>query len=193
MRSLKWFGVWLIGQFLAIVPCSAAIISGPVVFQGHTYYLLSQNTWAASEAEAAALGGHLATINSAAEHAFLQSQFGNFGGVQANLWIGLNDAANEGTFVWVSGEPVTYTNFAPGEPNAFFPTEDYVFMLTAQFDATGRWNDSRDSVFPFGLNFPPARGIVELVPAPSSLLLGVLGLGVLALCRRRGSLTNDRG
>jgi len=34
---------------------------------GHSYYLLSSNTWTASQAEAAALGGNL-PINDAAEN-----------------------------------------------------------------------------------------------------------------------------
>ena len=151
------------------------------------YYLLSENTWTASEAEAVALGGHLVTVNDATEQAFLVGQFGNFGGVQANLWIGLNDVAIEGVYTWVSGEPVLYTNFAPGEPNGFFPDEDYVHMLTAVFDPSGGWNDSRDLTFPFGTAFPPARGIVEVASVPdqpSTLVLSLVGLGALAAYRR---------
>jgi len=47
----------------------ASILTGPVVnpANGHVYYLLSQNTWSNAEAEAVALGGHLATIRNAAE------------------------------------------------------------------------------------------------------------------------------
>src|SRR5213594_729280 len=47
----------------------AGILAGPIVnpLNGHSYYLLSQNTWSNAEAEAVALGGHLATIRNAAE------------------------------------------------------------------------------------------------------------------------------
>ncbi len=34
-------------------------------------------------------------------------------------WIGLTDELNEGAFVWVTGEPLIYMNWAPGEPNDY--------------------------------------------------------------------------
>jgi hypothetical protein len=45
----------------------AGILAGPFVnpANGHSYYLLSQNTWSNAEAEAVSLGGHLATIRNA--------------------------------------------------------------------------------------------------------------------------------
>ncbi len=58
---------------LAIVSFSmsarAGILAGPVInpANGHSYYLLSQNTWSYAEAEAVSLGGHLATIRNAEE------------------------------------------------------------------------------------------------------------------------------
>src|SRR5262249_23259674 len=53
---------------------------------------------------------------------------------------GLTDAAMEGTFVWVSGEPVTYTNWNPGEPNNSGGNENYTEML----GSNGQWNDQPD-------------------------------------------------
>lgn len=53
----------------------------------------------------------LVTISSSAETTFL----GSF--ITENAWIGINDIANEGVFVWISGAPVFYTNWASGEPN----------------------------------------------------------------------------
>ena len=108
---------------LATVPgARAAVWGGPLTnaANGHTYYLLSPNNWTDSEAEARGLGGHLVTINDAAENQWVLNTFfpltANFG-PDASLWIGLNDAANEGQFVWASGEPVTFTYWYPGEPN----------------------------------------------------------------------------
>ena len=47
---------------LATVPAArAAVLAGPLTnaANAHTYYLLSADTWTASEAEARGLGGHL--------------------------------------------------------------------------------------------------------------------------------------
>lgn len=160
-----------------------SVMAGPVVnpANGHSYYFLSPNTWTASESEAISLGGHLATINDDAEHAFLLSRFGSFGNVQRLLWIGLNDSAVEGQFVWVSGEPSTYTNWAPGEPNNVNGNEDFVAMYYPNHSTNGRWNDWNDRTSdPIGL---PFHGVVEVVPEPlgASLSLSLSGL----LLRRR--------
>ena len=32
-------------------------------------------------------------------------------------WVGLNDIAEEGVFVWSDGSPNTYAKFVDGEPN----------------------------------------------------------------------------
>ena len=35
------------------------------------------------------------------------------------FWTGFNDIGRGGEFVWTTGEPVTYTNWHPGEPNNY--------------------------------------------------------------------------
>ena len=118
------------------------VLNGPVANpnNGHSYYLLSQATWTDSEAKAVQLGGHLVTINNQAEQDWVFSMFASFGGVDRNLWIGLNDAANEGTFVWSSGEPVTYTHWSLGEPNSG-AGEHYVHMFLPSISGASFWND----------------------------------------------------
>ena len=115
--------------FQAELLTRAAILAGPVTntANGHVYYLLSQNTWTASEAEARTLGGHLVTINDAAENQWVFATFSSFAGTGRNLWIGLTDAQQSGQFDWVSGQPVTYQNWSPGEPN-FIGQEHYASM-----------------------------------------------------------------
>ncbi|MCK5944073.1 MAG: hypothetical protein KAI24_18960 [Planctomycetes bacterium] len=95
---------------------------------GREYALLDPMPWAQAEAAAVAAGGHLATLRSSSEEAWIRQQFGD------TLWIGLTDAAQEGTWVWTSGEPVTYTNWLPGEPNNA-SNEDFTAL------APGGWND----------------------------------------------------
>jgi hypothetical protein len=60
---------------------------------GHTYHLLSADdgsglTWAASEAYAVSLGGHLTTINDNAENGWVFDTFADYGGVSRTLWTG---------------------------------------------------------------------------------------------------------
>src|SRR5690348_8348260 len=69
---------------------SSGILAGPIInhANGHSYYLISQNTWSNAEAQAVQLGGHLATVRNADEDRWIYSTFGGFGGA---LWIGLTD------------------------------------------------------------------------------------------------------
>ncbi|HXI54227.1 MAG TPA: C-type lectin domain-containing protein, partial [Candidatus Saccharimonadales bacterium] len=148
---------------LATVPgARAAVLAGPITnaVNAHSYYLLSSNTWTASEAEAVGLGGHLVTINDAAENQWVLNTFFPLTGVPyASLWIGLNDAANEGQFVWANGEPVAFTYWYPGEPNNL-GGEDYASIRhPSEAPPTGSWNDLADTPN------PPTFGVVE-VPTP---------------------------
>ena len=126
----------------------SSVIAGPIVnsANGHLYYLLPTNSWTASEAKAVSLGGHLVTIRSQAEQNFVYTNFGNFGGVARNLWMGMRRSpSNYNLFVWASGEPVTYTNWAPGEPNNCGGVETRVMMYSSATGAPGKWNDATDA------------------------------------------------
>jgi hypothetical protein len=116
----------------------AGAISGLTLlgaFESHAYYransqYASYNT--ASNA-AAAHGGYLASITSAAEQNWLFSN----GGWQAGDHLGASDQNSEGTWVWDSGEPFSYTNWSPGEPNnGNGSNQDYM-----QIYNNGLWDD----------------------------------------------------
>ena len=167
-------------------PAAADILTGPITnpANGNTYYLLEPDSWDNSEAEAVALGGHLVTVNDAAENQWIYDTFD--GGVGRNLWLGYNDVAVEGTFVWSSGETPGYTNWRPGEPNdgVGFPSsnQDYARMTA---ETPLNWDDisAEDALNP-NLSGGMPFGVVEVVPEPTSIgLLGVAGL--LTLKRRR--------
>ncbi|NCS57186.1 MAG: RHS famlily protein, partial [Microcystis aeruginosa G11-04] len=113
---------------------------------GHAYVLTDlPGTWTEVQSIAQGMGGNLVSINSAAENAFLVNQFGTY-----SFWIGLTDAAVEGNWKWVNGDPYTYTNWYPGEPNNA-GNEDYAIF---NWDGAGRWNDVPS-------NYSGYRGIVE--------------------------------
>lgn len=120
-------------------------------YQGRLYLLSASGTWNKAQAEAQSLGGNLVTINNSAEQQWLAQAFGT----SELLWIGLNDFAQEGIWQWVSGESLTYQNWADGEPNNSDPAnpfgEDYAVM---GWDGS-RWNDLSNG----WRNF---RGIIEL-------------------------------
>ncbi|PKQ60393.1 hypothetical protein BZG02_19610 [Labilibaculum filiforme] len=100
----------------------------------HTYYYSNGTATAQNAMLAAAnVGGHLVTITSQAENDFVDN-------LVDGVWIGLNDAASEGTFVWSNGEAVSFTNWNGVEPNDYGTGEDYTEMYS-----TGKWNDLPDT------------------------------------------------
>lgn len=142
----------------------AEILGGPIynAATGHAYYILTPNSWANSENEAMRLGGHLVTINDAAEQDWVYSTFARFNGDWRNLWIGFNDLAVEGAFTWASGETSAYSNWYTEEPNNAGGNENYAEI---SFSRSGKWNDVPNtwSNQPWPLN----SGIVEIVPLPA--------------------------
>ena len=52
-------------------------------------------------------------------------------------WIGFNDKASEGTWVWSDGSPTDYVNFQSGEPNSG-AAENCVFFYSGHGD---EWAD----------------------------------------------------
>src|SRR6266705_7101353 len=128
----------------------------------HVYLFLDAATWKASEAEAVKLGGHLATIRNQAEEDWVFKTFGNYGGNQHLLWIGLSDTAKKFHFSWSSGESASYTRWAPGEPNNVGNGEDFVAIYYPNHDQANKWNDWNDRITdPIGL---PMNGVVEIIP-----------------------------
>lgn len=158
--------------FPAFAQAGPAVIEGPLVnpANGNTYYLLGQASWTASEAAAVALGGHLATINDAAENQWVYDTFTQSGTVERSLWLGINDAAVAGTFVWSSGQASGYTNFSAGQPNNYGTGEQYAHMWSPGFVSAygfpaATWNDYVDGVVVDGSS--PLHGVVEVDSAPS--------------------------
>jgi len=95
--------------------------------------------WHSAESACLDLGGHLVAISSQQEDQRVTELQAAAGGDP--VWIGLNDLDQEGSWEWTTGEPVTYTNWAPGEPNDA-DGEDCVHVEGAAHPVHAwRWND----------------------------------------------------
>lgn len=169
---------------------SSALVYGDVIVgvpilnpaNGHEYYLLSEQSWQDAEAEAQSLGGHLVTINDAAENQWVLETFDD--ARTAFFWIGFNDFAVEDNFEWASGEATTFVNWGSIEPNnstASNPNgEDFALMLTETKNGfiAGEWNDGTGTAF-------GVAEVVTVVPEPGSALLLLIGaVGYIAIIRR---------
>jgi hypothetical protein len=125
--------------------CAPATIAGYTLighYGGHTYFRSNTSSnWPTAKTNAEALGAHLVTISSAAENAFLS-------GIGQH-WGGMTDETVEGTWAWVTGEPVVYTSWQAGEPNNAGGNQDY---LVLNYSGTN-WDDQGNSSLPHIVEF----------------------------------------
>jgi hypothetical protein len=114
---------------------------------GHYYeYVNGQLTWSSAETSAEGSWAHLVTIQDAGENAFVQSL------IEAGpAWIGATDTDTEGLFLWVTGEPFAYSNWAPGEPDDDFLTGGAGDWLAMMDDGT--WIDTNGNFVGFVQGF----------------------------------------
>jgi Ca2+-binding RTX toxin-like protein len=135
---------------------------------GHLYTLTSPGlSWDAAEAEAVQQGGHLVTVSDAKENQFLVDTFLHSDNHRNMYWLGFNDVAVEGQFVWSSGEQSSYehwhrTNGVATEPNNAGGIEHYAIFNwhygVGWTDEKGTWNDGSA-----GARYP---GLVEIENSP---------------------------
>jgi len=89
---------------------------GAVAFGGHHYKMIAARgiTWHDAVKACKTLGGHLVTIESAGELAFLIKLTG-----RGRLWVGLTDEKVEGRWVTPDGKPMSrsFRQWLSGEPN----------------------------------------------------------------------------
>jgi uncharacterized repeat protein (TIGR01451 family) len=178
-----------VSGLLVIIPATALFLMpyGPARAEqltainpsnGHTYVLLEQSSWSDAENHAVDLGGHLATIDDAAENEWVYDTFGRLSVMSASgdptwigIWIGLWDPVglNElDDYVWVDGSDAVYRNWDTTYSEPSSASEQWVGMFT-EADPRGRdaaWNDFNDDEWDLGL---PMRGLVEISIAAADL------------------------
>ncbi len=188
---------------------------------GHFYEAMnvpSGISWSDAEAQASLLQfdgvqGYLATITSAAENNFVFSAVAD----NPSLWNGqgpwlggYRDPSDpnysqdpNSAWHWVTGEPWSYVNWAPGEPNQGFSTptnylQYFIDTTLSTGDPAPYWNDTFDTnpnpsqpVLGYIVEFsvlPPT--VSSGVPEPVTTVLSILSLGVIgwiASARRWGN------
>ena len=112
---------------------------------GHWYSRVeATESWNWHESNCRALGGHLATVTSSAEQAFV----GTLNAV-SNTWIGgyqIPNSCEPGCgWAWVTGEMWSYQNWDSWAPDNYYPNDNYLHVDTND----NRWNDQvEDSNYP---------------------------------------------
>lgn len=164
----------LVASFFAMTlaaTASAQIVQWTTASGGNGHYyeavlVPSGISWTQARNAAQSRGGYLATPTSAAENNFVfqrinQPQYWNqepAGGSNLGPWLGAYQTFDNGStpsanWVWVTGEPWSYTNWYSGEPNNFLGSgEDYLSFKchgTANCRSSG-WNDLPDAISTFG-------------------------------------------
>lgn len=151
------------------------------------------------------MGGHLATITSAAETAFivehLPTAIENADGVfEGGAYIGAHqpgggDGTADGGWEWVTGEAWSYTNWSSGEPNnSCGPNcgEDYAHFWHSgpqptpeeSFVWDGHWNDVTNLVKGFVVEYEPDGGgsieaDIDVKPGSNTNPINPRGKGVI--------------
>ena len=163
---------------------------------GHEYAVITNLTrWTLQQSAAQAQGGHLVTISSAAENAFVLSVLAaSEAQYPYSAWyyyIGLAQDAGSaepaGGWRWVTGELLAdtgYANWATGEPNNGGSPTGWENVGTI-YKANGRWNDGNQNSYlravieragaavdetPPSLSLDPANPSVLPLTAPGALV-----------------------
>lgn len=143
--------------------------------------------------------GHLVSVTSAGENEFLRSQFASLifetPGVNAGphdiayAWIGLFAPTPTANLEWTTGESVSYTNWAPSEPN-FYGQDlwQYTHYWNRDFGngPSWTWNNERNEGYSVFENnrygyIAEYDSPLSPVPEPAAVfvwsLLGLCGIG----------------
>jgi hypothetical protein len=154
---------------------------------GHLYQRIDTGlTWHNARDYCANLGAHLVTIGSQEENQSVYELL-PWG------WLGATDEATEGVWEWVTGEPWTFTDWAPGEPNNCCPPshcggsgctpEHYLTFWGDPYPS--QWNDVPDGISFFVCEWDL---LIDIKPGsyPNSINLGSHGVVPVAVLTTDG-------
>ncbi len=134
------------------IPANVTVLASTVVkYDRGAYYLIeTPTTWKNANQFCKQMGGHLAVIDSPLDQARICSLLEH--AAANDYWIGATDEAAEGEWLWITGEPMLYANWADGQPDNYNSDnggENYL-----QVYRNGTWNDSgKDTTIGFIIQF----------------------------------------
>lgn len=127
-----------------------------VEYEGRYYKFYNESlSWNEAKDACEDLGGHLATITSTQEQAFLSDYVYEAG--KYCYWLG-GHKTDDG-WRWVTGEPMNYANWSMGEPNAQTYGENYLHLFATEWIGAigmkwvGEWNDASNHGAPYAGQF----------------------------------------
>lgn len=114
-----------------------------VVLKGHIYELYDKPTsWETAKLVCENKGGHLATITSSEEQKVIESLIRY--GKRTFYNVGATNLENINEWKWVTGESMSYTNWAIGEPNNVANIERYLSVFNNE-NYLAQWNDTTNA------------------------------------------------
>jgi hypothetical protein len=149
-RVLVAVGAAVLGLLGVASSAKAELVLSAVGPTGSTYdlYVSEDKGWSGANAVAQSVDGHLVTITSPAEQAFVEQLLVDGNAPTGQYWMGFT-RSNATTFGWITGEPLGYQHWEAGEPNNLRGEETAGGVLWSQpgastFARRGFWNDLPD-------------------------------------------------
>jgi hypothetical protein len=141
---------------LTIIIVGGACKSQRTTFNGFQYQVFEDSkTWTEAKAHCESMRGYLVTITSQEEQTFIEGLISK--GQKNFYWIGGYCNADR-VFRWVTDEPMTYTNWVPGQPDNYQRRQDKIIIyripnpkLSRSKD--GQWDDLADDGLISGEDF----------------------------------------
>jgi hypothetical protein len=170
----------------ALLNAQAQVVNWPVGSggNGHFYEAVAAPggiTWSNANWSATNHGGYLATITSSSEDAFLFGLVGTDTGFwyrepQSGNWFGpwlggvqpTGSTEPGGGWKWVTGEPFSYQNWSPYQPNNSGGNENRLQMGGGLTGPVGTWNDVNETNSIFAPSF-----IIEYESDPYAAYLSI--------------------
>ena len=122
----------------------AEVPDDAVVFKGSHYkYFDDKSTWYLAKQKCEELGGHLICIGGAEEDTFAQTVLES--AKSESAWIGGNSDMDDALWRWATGEPFSYTGWAPDQPDNWSGEgETCLAMWAANTRLPKGWHDMAD-------------------------------------------------